>query len=645
MEVFSGDLCPEKPEPSNWASLRSLLSLFQKIPAVVWATDLEFRLTAIAGASLRALRIAPAECTGKPIETLLFARRRQSLEAHRLAAQGQGCSFHAAIGEREVEARVEPLFGPQGNVSGVLGVALDGSGRAVADRAQRLSEKSYSQLLEEAPYAICRATPGGRILQANRVMLEMLGYDCLSEDAPLDRDLPRIFHSPGGFEELRQKLVKGGTVRGLEATWLGPSGHPIEVRIRARAVRDPGGRIAWLEVLSEEIAGRKSLDARMRHARKMQAMGQLAGGVAHDFNNLLTVISGQIEMVLAQSLDGQSRQRLEDARQAAERAGALTRQLLAFSRGQALESKILDVNALIGRLTGLLNRLIRENIDLQFLPGRELGLVRADPNQIEQVLLNLVVNAQDAMAQGGRLTIETSAVEIEAAAAAAAGVESVAPAGVLEPGSYVLMAVHDTGHGMDPETQARIFEPFFTTKKSEGTGLGLATVYDVVRQSGGHIHVESQVGVGSTFRIYLPRAEGEETAAGEALAIASAGGSETILVAEDERWVRKLITAHLKDLGYRVLVAADGAEALELARAHPESIHLLLSDLVMPHLDGRVLARELRKMDPAVKVIFVSGYAGHVAEGEELNAAGACFLPKPFTMQLLARTVREVLDG
>ncbi|HTX39054.1 MAG TPA: ATP-binding protein [Bryobacteraceae bacterium] len=645
MDVFSGDLHPENPEPSGCAALSSLLSLLPKIAGVVWTTDLELRLTALTGAGLRSLRISPSACTGKPIGILFAGPQQKPLEAHRRAAQGQSCSFHAAIEGQQIEAHVEPLLGPGGKVAGVLGVALEGTGRAAAERALRLSEQNYRLLIEDAPYAICRTSANGQILQANRAMMEMLGYEPESESALLERELPSIFVSPERFEELRGKLAGGKTVQGVETTWVGRGGNPVEVRIGGRAVRDSGGGIICLDILSEDITERKRLEARLSQAQRMQAVGQLAGGVAHDFNNLLTVIGGQIEMALNQPLEGDLRQRLEDVRQAAERAAGLTRQLLAFSRGQVLQSKILDVNPLIGQLTGLLTRLIRENIELNFLPGRDLGLVRADPNQIEQVLLNLVVNAQDAMAAGGKLTIETSAVEIRGASAAAAGGENAAPAGSLEPGQYVLISVHDTGHGMDPQTQARIFEPFFTTKKTgEGTGLGLATVYGVVQQSGGQIHVESQVGMGSTFRIYLPRAAGEETAPHEPAAGVSLGGHETILLAEDERWVRKLVAAHLAELGYRVLAASDGAEALELARAHSGSIDLLLSDLVMPRIDGRQLAGELRGADPRLKVIFVSGYAGNLAEGQDFGAQGACFLPKPFTLQLLARTVREVLD-
>jgi two-component system, cell cycle sensor histidine kinase and response regulator CckA len=540
-------------------------------------------------------------------------------------------------------------MGEGGRVVGVIGVALDGTGHSVAERALRLSEQSYRLLIEEAPYAICRCTFSGQLLQANRAMMEMLGYEPGSEADLLERDMPLIFRSAAGFWELRSKLLDGNTVQGLETTWLARAGNTLQVRIGGRAVRDRAGKVLYLDILSEDITERKQFEARLSQAQKMQAVGQLAGGVAHDFNNLLTVIGGQIELVLAKPLEDGIRQRLEEAREAAERATALTRQLLAFSRGQVLQSKILDVNPLIERFILLLSRLMRENIKLIFVPGRDLGMVRADPNQIEQVLMNLAVNAQDAMPAGGQLIIETSAMEFQGASAVAAGAESAGPcilSGVPAPGQYVLISVRDTGHGMDPETQAHIFEPFFTTKKvGEGTGLGLATVYGVVRQSGGQIQVESQIGRGSAFHIYLPRAGGDEPSSQQPLTAVSPAGHETILLAEDELGVRNMVAAHLTDLGYQVFTACDGAEALEVARVHPGEIDLLLSDLVMPRVDGRTLASELLQTDPRLRVIFVSGYAGQGAAGRDLNLPRACFLPKPFSMQLLARTVRDVLDG
>jgi CheY-like chemotaxis protein len=336
-------------------------------------------------------------------------------------------------------------------------------------------------------------------------------------------------------------------------------------------------------------------------------------------------------------LDGDVRSRLKDVSQAADRAAALTRQLLAFSRRQVLQNKVVDLGELVEHLIPMLRRLLRENIELVYEPSCEFGYVRADANQLEQVIVNLVVNAQDAMPEGGHLRLDRTNASIDAATGQAMG--------GLEPGPYVLISVSDTGSGMDAETQARAFEPFFTTKKTgEGTGLGLSMAYGVVRQSGGHIQIESRIDEGTTFRIYLPRVEGVEPVKQPPKSAATPSGRETILVAEDETSVRELIAARLRSLGYRVLTATDGASAIETAGAYDGQIHLLLSDLVMPKMGGRKLAQEMRKTDAKIKVVFVSGYAGG-GEGDELELAGAHFLAKPFSMQELAKAVRCALDG
>jgi len=336
----------------------------------------------------------------------------------------------------------------------------------------------------------------------------------------------------------------------------------------------------------------------------------------------------------AKSLEPDLQRQLSQVRQAAERAATLTRQLLAFSRRQVLQTKVVDLNQNISSLTGMLARLINANIELRFVPGHGLGYVRIDPNQIEQVLMNLAVNARDAMPDGGRLTIETANARI------------VSSGSGPDAGDYVSITVRDTGHGMDPETQARIFEPFFTTKPAgKGTGLGLSMAYGVVKQSGGHIKVESAPGRGSAFVIYLPRVEAPEPANHCNSTTATRGGSETILVAEDDDTVRELVSGHLSSLGYRVLTAADGLAALKAARSHHGAIDLLLTDLIMPRAGGRELAVQWRRERPAVKVIFVSGYAGHRTAARDLEIPDAWFLPKPFSLDLLAKTVRGALDS
>ena len=640
MDLFSGDLCPEKPLPVTCPAISSVLSVLDKIPALLWATDRTPRFTSLTGAALGVAGISAKSFVGKEITALFPSSRtgRKPSLAHKVALDGIDCEFDVNVNGRELEAHVEPLRAPDGTVVGVIGAALDATARRVAERALRISEQSYRSLIEEAPYAICRVTESGQLLQANGAMLEMLGYDPGAEEDLLMRDLPLIFAATDGFERLRKAVQANGTFQGLETTWLRWDGQEVQVRLGGRAIRDQAGQVLYLDLIAENVTDRKELEAQLSQAQKMQAIGQLAGGVAHDFNNLLTVIAGQIEIVLAQALDSGQRRSLEDAKRAADRAGALIRQLLAFSRRQVLQTRVVDVNALIGHSTSMLARLIRENITLQFLPGCHRAYVKTDPNQMEQVLMNLAVNAQDAMPQGGRLTVETAMARLDG--------EAAAQRGGLEPGEYVRITVRDTGRGMDPATQARIFEPFFTTKETGGgTGLGLSMAYGVVRQSGGHIQVESQPANGSAFTIYLPSVEGPEAARSDAANTGSPRGHETILLAEDELGVQRVVSEYLRGLGYHVLPACDGAAALEMARHHSGAIHLLLSDLVMPRLGGRELAGELRKSLSQVKVIFISGYAGHRVAEKDLELPGTYFLAKPFSMQRLAQIVRQVLDG
>ena len=640
MNRFLEDLCPEKATPARCPSLTSLLSLLDRIPALVWTTDLDARFSSLAGAGLHAAKTSAKDYAGQRVEALFASLERDpgARLAHQRALQGEACSFEAEVGGRDLQGHLEPLRDGAGATVGVIGAALDLTERMVAERALRLSEHSYRSQIEQAPYAICRSTVSGELLQVNRAMLEMLGYDPASEGELLIRDLPLIFTDPAAFHVFRNTLLMEGTLRDQEGTWKRRDGFEIQVRVGGRAVRDHSGEVLHLDILAEDVTEKKHLEAQLVQAQKMQAIGQLAGGVAHDFNNLLTVIGGQVEMLLAEHVEASVRQRLGVVKQASERAASLTRQLLAFSRRQVLQSRILDLNQVIGHLMGMLARLIKENVELTFLPGEGLGSVRADPNQMEQVLMNLAVNAQDAMPSGGRLTIETANVRW--------GGEPQQPAEEVEPGEYVQIRVRDTGHGMDEATQARIFEPFFTTKKAgEGTGLGLSMVYGVVKQSDGYIRLESKPGEGSTFLIYLPRVcDPERPARGLLDADEAAGGCETILLAEDEEGVRLLVADYLESLGYRVLAAQNGAAAIEMARNHTGKLHLLLSDFVMPKLGGRELAAELRRSDPNLKVIFMSGYAGHGVAARDLEVPEAHFLSKPLSLAVLAKTVRDALD-
>jgi PAS domain S-box-containing protein len=407
---------------------------------------------------------------------------------------------------------------------------------------------------------------------------------------------------------------------------------------RARIVADTGGQPARTIAFVADVTERKQLEEQMRHALKLEAIGRLAGGIAHDFNNLLTVITGYAETLIAALDPGDAK--LADAmeiRRAAERAAHLTQQLLAFSRKQVLRPEVVDANEIVRDVAGMAGRLLGDRIDLRVELGDPPKTVTADRGQIEQVLLNLAVNARDAMPQGGVLTLRTRIVDITPQ-----DVERLYP---MRPGRYVLLAVCDTGVGMTPEVQARAFEPFFTTKgPGEGTGIGLATVYGIVKQSGGFIYVESEVGKGTTIDVYLPYTEAPVGAAREETAERAPREACTILLVEDYRRVRELARKVLTRQGYRVLTAASGDEAVTLVSDFDGTIDVVVSDVVMPGMGGPELVRKLREMRPGIATVFMSGYTGDTLESLGLDGSGAVFLQKPFTPAALAQKVREVLS-
>ncbi len=630
------------PAMSGAPSLSSLFSLLTRVPGVLWQTDRDLQIVYLhAGGPLGAI-LNGRDFAGQPVAAVLSqpGPGTKMEDAHAAALRGEMCSFVFELDGRDLEGHVFPVSAEGGVISGVIGWALDHTERIVAEDALRISEHSYRSLMEDAPYAICRCTPTGQLLQVNRAMLEMLGYDSASEADLLVRDLPFIFDTATSYDAFIRAMQRGvSDIHGVESRWLHRDGRVIQVRVSGRAVRNAEGVVSHLDVMADNLTDKKQLQEQLWQAQKMQVVGQLAGGVAHDFNNLLTVIGGHVEMLISENLGADVLDRLAEVKQATDRAAALTKQLLAFSRRQVLQSKVLNINQVIRQQTGMLARLIKETVELTFAPGQNLELVKADPNQMEQVLMNLAVNAQDAMPHGGRLTITTANVHVLQ--------DATGPELGVPPGEYVRITVSDTGVGMDPQTQARIFEPFFTTKKhGKGTGLGLAMVYGIVQQSGGHIRVQTQQGVGTSFHIYLPRVAAQEPAwvpdaTGRHVL---PHGHETILFAEDEAGVRSMLSGYLQRLGYRVLTAQDGMAALEIARSYPGKIHVLLSDFMMPRMGGRELAAQLQSADPDLKVIFISGYAGHNVAPAELDLPNQCFVPKPLSMELIATTIRDALD-
>jgi len=505
----------EKAQLERHEGRTRLAMMVEKMPAVLWTTDTELRFTSSMGAGLEALGLQKNEVVGKSISDYFQTTDPEftALAAHRKALEGGAVTFELEWQKRLFESHVQPLRSSEGDLLGVIGVALD-------------------------------------------------------------------------------------------------------------------------------VTDRKRLLDQLRQSQKMQAVGELAGGIAHDFNNLLMVVKGHAE-ILIDRLGNSSplRHSIEQMQKATERAAALTRQLLAFSRKQVLQPRVLELNEVVAGMIQMFSRVIGENIELAFLPGAKLWRVKADPSQMEQVLLNLVVNARDAMPEGGRLTIETSNVEFDRTYAGQHA--------NMDPGPYAMLIVSDTGCGMDAATQARIFEPFFTTKgQGKGTGLGLATVYGVVKQSGGFIWVYSEVGHGTTFKIYLPRAAAEvEKPSPEKAAAGPPPGSETILFVEDEESVRELVRDFLVTTGYQVLEATDGVNALEIAAAHRGAIDLVVTDVVMPRLSGREVATRLSAERPDLKVLYISGYTDDSVFRHGVLEGGVAFLQKPFNLKALAQKIREVLDS
>ncbi|MGO8704583.1 MAG: PAS domain S-box protein [Candidatus Brocadiia bacterium] len=555
-------------------------------------------------------------------------------------------STPTAEGVRYYRIVSTPLTDPAGRIIAAIEMVDDITERKRAEEALRESEERFRTLFCEAPIGVAIDGPDGRFMDANDAYCSILGY---SKEELLRMKVLAVLHPDDreAFLNAATNLVSGASSGySAERRYVRKDGSELFGRITTRAVRGADGKFRYRIAMFEDITGRKraeadraALDEQLRQAQKMESVGRLAGGVAHDFNNILTGISGYTELALEQA-DAASplHEDLAEVLRLSKRAAELTRQLLAFSRRQTLEPKVLNINDMIADTAKMLKRVLGEDVDLHFAPAPDLGNVRADVIQIEQVLMNLAINARDAMPDGGKLTIETANVELDAAYAAG-HVSSV-------PGRYVLMAVSDTGHGMDAATQSHLFEPFFTTKdKSKGTGLGLATAYGIVKQHGGNIWVYSEAGKGATFKVYLPMVAEAAGAANPAAEAGVRSGDETILIVEDEPTVRAIATRALKARGYVALTAGSAEEAEGLFSEHAERISLLLTDVVLPGINGPGLYERLRRRLPGLKVLYMSGHAGNAAVHQGVLDAGVAFMQKPFTLETIARKVRQVLGG
>ncbi len=506
------------------------------------------------------------------------------------------------------------------------------------EQALRASEARYRSLVHSAVYGIYRSTLEGQFLDVNPALISMLGYDSAAEVRALDPKTD-IHVRQEDRQRLRREYERHGCLDNLEVKWKRKDGKAITVRLSGRAVNQEGEEEV-LEIIAEDVTERQILEDQFRQAQKMEAVGRLAGGVAHDFNNLLMVIGGYTYVLLNQlGTADPRRQKAEAIQEATQRAATLTRQLLAFGRKQVLELKVIDLNAVVADISKLLRPLIGEDIEVVVTRDPKLGRTKADPGQVEQVIMNLAVNARDAMPSGGKLIIETRNADLD---------DNYQRAHAnVKPGRYVMLAVSDTGCGMDAETQLRIFEPFFTTKeKGKGTGLGLSTVYGIVKQSGGYVFAYSELGRGTTFKIYLPRVdEAEAQSVPDRQTRLGVRGSESILLVEDEESVRELIAEALKAQGYNVLVAGNGHEALALAAPSNCHIDLMISDVVMPGMSGRELAQRMAGSRPGMRVLYLSGYTEDAIVHHGVLDPGTAFLQKPFSLDALACKVREVLDA
>jgi two-component system cell cycle sensor histidine kinase/response regulator CckA len=499
-------------------------------------------------------------------------------------------------------------------------------------------EELFRLISENAADMIAVVDPSGRRLYNSPAYARILGYS--NEE----------LESTSFFEQVHPDDRQLAEQAAKEAT-SGSEGRTVQYRMRhkdgswhviesgASAILNAQKQVEKIVIVNRDVSERRQLEEKFRQAQKMEAVGRLSGGVAHDFNNLLGVIIGYAEF-LQESLDPANtlRSSVDEILKAGKRAASLTRQLLAFSRQQVLDPKVLDLNGVVSDMEKMLRRLIGEDVELSTVLGPDVGRLKADQGQLEQVVMNLVVNARDAMPQGGKLVIDTQNMVMDEAFIRRYPYP-------VQAGPYVCLTVTDSGIGMDAETKARAFEPFFTTKeKGKGTGLGLSTVYGVVKQSGGYIDIYSSPGQGTTFKIYLPRVDEAikvETPAGAATSFT---GNETILLAEDETSLRTLTRNTLELCGYKVLEAKDGIEALQVSDAYKGSIDLLLTDMVMPVMGGRALAQELVRRRPEVRLAYMSGYTGQAVGSQGPVDPGSVFLLKPFTRELLTRKIREALD-
>jgi PAS domain S-box-containing protein len=614
-------------------------------PMPIIAVDTERRVTMWNPAAQAVFGWSEDEVLGKANPITLRGGTEEATALHKRALAGEtltGVELHGRKRDGTfvaISLSATPLFDGQHRIRGIIGFLADITEIKRAEESLRRTEQKYRTIFENAVVGIYQTTPQGKYISANPSLARMLGFDSPADliHARTDARNQGYVH-PEIYEEFVSLMRTHGIVQNFEYQAYRKNKKIIWVSENALCVRDSAGQLLYFEGSIQDISERRELEEQLRMMQKIEAVGRLAGGVAHDFNNLLMAISSYAELLQLRIPEAdRGRKYLEEIVRVVDRGASLTQGLLTFSRKQVLSPKVLDLNTMIKDQLRMLRRLVPENIELKFTPGNDTGHIRADAPQIEQVVMNLVINARDAMSDGGHILIETENSALDSGDETSHNIPT--------NGTYVAIVVSDNGCGMDTATKAQIFEPFFTTKaQGKGTGLGLAIVSDIVKQNGGQIFVQSEVALGTTFKIYFPRVDAALENVDEPTQDSSVGENATILLVEDEDTVRESIADYLKQKGYAVLKANGGPQALALAAQSETSIELMLTDVIMPHMSGPELAEKILVVHPGIKTVFMSGYSNNLLSNRQILDPRHVLLQKPVRLTALAKCLRETLD-
>jgi two-component system, cell cycle sensor histidine kinase and response regulator CckA len=613
-------------------------------PIPVIATDFAGNVTMWNGAAETAFGWSEKEVRGKPYRMIPSEDVDATVQLHRRVFSGETLTGVEVRRKNrngsvlDISLSLTPLWDEHGKVRGMIGFLNDITASKRAALALREAEEKYRGIFENAVEGIYQATPDGRYISANTALAHMLGFQSPNELVAAHSIIhPAELIDSEHRIEFQRLMNEEGRVSGFQYQLRRNDGTSLWVSENAHVVRDDSGKLLYYEGTVEDITRQRELEEQLRQMQKIEAIGRLAGGVAHDFNNILMAISSYAELLCRKLPESDPGKRyVDEIIRSTDRGSYLTQSLLAFSRKQILTPQIVDLNALVSEQLNMLERLLGESIVLRFAPGAEIGQIKVDPGQIQQVVMNLVINARDAMPDGGEVLIETANAELDS---------SVSDQSANPSFDYVMLSVSDTGCGIDDEIKSHIFEPFFTTKEQgKGTGLGLATVFGIVKQSNGQIFLQSEPGRGTIFKVYFPRVNSVPESVSPDRQSIPQSGCETILLVEDQLAIRESTAEYLTENGYTVLQAQNGAEALDAVAKHRGPIHLLLTDVVMPQMSGKELAEKLAVIHPGASVVFMSGYSSNVLSNDLAVDQKYLLLRKPFRLARLGQALREVLD-